>query len=141
MHSAVKEQIWSCYGRVLVDLFASRKNKWCVRFYSLQNVEARRCVCTGVQVATHAALRVPRPSTDTHTNTDIDCLILIAPYWPDLLSKVEGLIFHPHLKHLLLWAWLFRAEDLWKICAAANWSLLLTFVRFYLLDVLLPRSG
>ena len=133
LHPAVVEQIWARYGRAAVDLFASRENARCARFFSLRGVDAP----LGIDALAHAwprellyafpplALILP---TLSRVREYGHSLILIAPHWPamhwlaeiyqllrvrpwrlpprrDLLSQGGGAIFHPHPERLALWAW------------------------------------
>lgn len=46
---------------------------------------------------------------------------------------------HAHLTQSLATSWAyFSGADLWEICAAVRWSSLLTFARFYMLDISAP---
>ncbi|XP_075948231.1 uncharacterized protein LOC142950206 [Anarhichas minor] len=133
LHPQVVKQVWQKYGQADVDLFASRENAHCPRFFSLSDVNAP----LGVDALAHSwpnmlLYAFPPLSLISPTLTRVReqglSLILIAPRWPskhwvaeiiqlladepwplpirrDLLSQAGGEIYHPHPDRIALWAW------------------------------------
>lgn len=56
LHRTVVDQIWASFGQVSVDLFASRGNAQCARFFSLRSVDAPLVVDALAHVWPHKLL-------------------------------------------------------------------------------------
>ena len=95
LHPAVVDQIWARYGRATVDLFASRENAQCARFFSLSDVDAP----LGIDALAHTwppellyafpPLTLIFP-TLSRVREFGHSLVLIAPHWPAMHALAGG---------------------------------------------------
>lgn len=136
LHPQVVEEIWSRFGRAVVDLFASRESTHCRLFFSLRNDDPP----LGWDALAHQwpqdlLYAFPPftllPPLLRRIRVDGVRLLLVAPLWPhmpwfseipplldgtpwelprrrDLLSQADGTLFHPFPTGLRLVAWPLR---------------------------------
>ena len=134
LNPSVVQQIWEKYGEAEIDLFASSKATHCQQWFSLSDPAGplgqdafahpwpRGCLLYAFPPLPLLALTLHRIATGGHT------VLLVAPYWPgriwfpmlrqllngtpwslpsrqDLLSQVDGRIWHPQPDRLRLYVW------------------------------------
>lgn len=138
LHPEVMRQIWSRYGKASVDLFASQASTQCPLWFSLaeptspMGQDALACEWPHMLLYAFPPLPLILPTLDRIANGNHRAL-LVAPRWPsrpwfpflislldgepwrlpprmDLLSQLDGQIWHPHPARLQLWVWPLKGQ-------------------------------
>jgi len=133
LHPEVVANIWGLFGRAEVDLFASRTSTHCLLWFSLMEKtsplgqDALAHSWPGCLLYAYPPLPLILP-TLLRVLHQGHRLLLVAPFWPartwfsllhrlccgtpwrlpnrgDLLSQLEGRIWHPDPGRLQLWVW------------------------------------
>ncbi|XP_030293378.1 uncharacterized protein LOC115593839 [Sparus aurata] len=139
LHPEVVEMIWSRYGRAEVDVFASETSTHCPLWYSLMEgtsplgQDALAHAWPAHLLYAFPPIPLIRATLESVQRND-HRLLLVAPNWPgrpwfpvllkllqgepwrlprrpDLLSQLEGRIWHPNPDRLQLWIWPLGARN------------------------------
>ena len=138
LHPEVVEEIWRLYGRAEVDLFASASTAHCPLWFSLMETSSPlgqdALAHPWPDVLLYAFPPFPLISLTLHRVRRYNHrLLLVAPKWPgrpwfsmlhslccsspwrlpdrrDLLSQLDGRIWHPDPERLQLWVWPLRGR-------------------------------
>ncbi len=125
-------QIWDLFGKAEVDLFASQESSQCPLWFSLSfpttlGIDAFAHPWPNVMLYAFLPIKLI-PAVLCRVKVSSARLLLIAPFWPsqtwfseltpllyrfpceipirrDLLSQLQGRIWHPHPELWKLWVW------------------------------------
>ncbi len=125
-------QIWDLFGKAEVDLFASQESSQCPLWFSLSSsatlgIDAFAHPWPNMRLYAFPPVKLI-PAVLCRVKVSGVCLLLIAPFWPsqtwfselipllywppceipirrDLLSQLQGRIWHPQPEIWKLWVW------------------------------------
>ncbi len=135
-------QIWDLFGKAEVDLFASQESSQCPLWFSLSfpttlGIDAFAHPWPNVSLYAFPPIKMI-PAVLCRVKVSGARLLLIAPFWPsqtwfseltpllyrppweipirrDLLSQLQGKIWHPQPELWKLWVWPIQGQGLWLI--------------------------
>ncbi len=135
-------QIWNLFGKVEVDLFASQESSQCPLWFSLSfpttlGIDAFAHLWSNVILYAFTPIKLI-PAVLCRVKVSSARLLLIASFWPsqtwfseltpllyrppweipirqDLLSQLQGRIWHPQPELWKLWVWPIRGQGPWRI--------------------------
>ncbi len=133
-------QIWDLFGKAEVDLFASQESSQCPLWFSLSfpttlGIDAFAHPWPNVNLYAFPPIKLI-PAVLCRVKVSSARLLLIAPFWPsqtwfseltpllyrppweipirrDLLSQLQGKIWHPQPELWKLWVWPIQGQGLW----------------------------
>ncbi len=133
-------QIWDLFGKAEVDLFASQESSQCPLWFSLSfpttlGIDAFAHPWPNVSLYVFLPIKLI-PAVLCRVKVSGARLLLIAPFWPfqtwfseltpllyrspweipirrDLLSQLQGKIWHPQPELWKLWVWPIHGQGLW----------------------------
>ncbi len=133
-------QIWDLFGKAEVDLFASQESSQCPLWFSLSfpttlGIDAFAHPWPNVNLYAFPPIKLI-PAVLCRVKVSGARLLLIAPFWPsqtwfseltpllyrppweipirrDLLSQLQGKIWHPQPELWKLWVWPIQGQGLW----------------------------
>ncbi len=133
-------QIWDLFGKAEVDLFASQESSQCPLWFSLSfpttlGIDAFAHPWPNVSLYAFPPIKLI-PAVLCRVKVSGARLLLIAPFWPsqtwfseltpllyrppweipirrDLLSQLQGKIWHPQPELWKLWVWPIQGQGLW----------------------------
>ncbi len=133
-------QIWDLFGKAEVDLFASQESSQCPLWFSLSflttlGIDAFTHPWPNVSLYMFPPIKLI-PAVLRRVKVSGALLLLIAPFWPsqtwfseltpllyrppweipirrDLLSQLQGKIWHPQPELWKLWVWPIQGQGLW----------------------------
>ncbi len=133
-------QIWDLFGEAEVDLFASQESSQCPLWFSLSfpttlSIDAFAHPWPNVSLYAFPPIKLI-PAVLCRVKVSSARLLLIAPFWPsqtwfselipllyrspweipirrDLLSQLQGKIWHPQPELWKLWVWPIQGQGLW----------------------------
>ncbi len=133
-------QIWDLFGKAEVDLFASQESSQCPLWFSLNfpttlGIDAFAHPWPNVSLYAFPPIKLI-PAVLCRVKVSGARLLLIAPFWPsqtwfseltpllyrppweipirrDLLSQLQGKIWHPQPELWKLWVWPIQGQGLW----------------------------
>ncbi len=133
-------QIWDLFGKAEVDLFASQESSQCPLWFSLSSpatlgIDAFTHPWPNMRLYAFPPVKLI-PAVLCRVKVCGVCLLLIAPFWPsqtwfseliallyrppweipiwrDLLSQLQGRIWHPQPEIWKLWVWPIQGQGPW----------------------------